>query len=126
MGSRLGSLGFKWYTPQEVVDASVDGEYRHTSKEEGSWRDGLVVRSTGGSSKGHRFKSQLAHRNSLLSVILVPRDLTPLHKCTWRQNTDVNKRRKERERWDVGNSSGLHHFLNNAMSLNFLTTKQPM
>ena len=60
-------------------------------KKVGAGRIGSVVMSTGCSSKGPRFNSQHPHGSSQLSVTPVPGDLTPSHRHTSGQNTNVHK-----------------------------------
>jgi hypothetical protein len=57
---------------------------------EGVWTHGLVVKSTGCSSRGPVFNAQCPHGSSLLSVIPVPGDLDR-SRHTLRQNTNAPK-----------------------------------
>jgi hypothetical protein len=51
----------------------------------GGWRDILVVKSTGCSSRGRGFSSQYPQ----LSTIQIPGDLAPSHRHTCRKNTNA-------------------------------------
>ena len=55
------------------------------------WRDGSAVKSTSCSSRRPGFNSQHLHGSSHLSIKSVPGGLTPSHRHTHRQNTNVHK-----------------------------------